>query len=254
MKISKIYSNQPNIFEPIEFNDGFNVIIGEIRLHDNQNKDSHNLGKSKLAELIDFGFLKQRRKESFLFKHISRFSEFVFFFEIKLNDGSYLTIRRSVAKHTQLYFKKHNTKYQDYRFLEDVEWDYQKLTFDKAKLLLDGLLNLTSINPWDYRTAISYALRNQDDFNDIFQLKKFSRGKDIDWKPYIGHILGFNSDKLKLNYKLKINIDKISDQLEDLQKEIGLYQGDEEEMLHDGLSLKHKDAESLQEQLDSLNF
>ncbi|HIF5960191.1 TPA: DUF2326 domain-containing protein [Vibrio parahaemolyticus] len=254
MKISKIYSNQPHIFKPIEFNDGFNVIIGEIRLHDNQDKDSHNLGKSKLAELIDFGFLKKRRKESFLFKHMSRFSEFVFFFEIKLNDGSYLTIRRSVAKNTQLYFKKHSTKYQDYRFLEDAEWDYQKLTLDKAKLLLDGLLNLTSINPWDYRTAISYALRNQDDFNDIFQLKKFSRGKDIAWKPYIGHILGFNSDNLKLNYELKASIDKISDQLKDLQKEIGLYQGDEEEMLHDALSLKRKDAESLQEQLDSLNF
>ncbi|MBF4371432.1 DUF2326 domain-containing protein, partial [Vibrio anguillarum] len=60
MKISKIYSNKPDIFEPIEFNEGFNVIIGQIRLRDDKNKDSHTLGKSKLAELIDFGFLKKR--------------------------------------------------------------------------------------------------------------------------------------------------------------------------------------------------
>ncbi|MCW8348991.1 DUF2326 domain-containing protein [Vibrio sp. ZSDZ65] len=157
-------------------------------------------------------------------------------------------------KNTQLFFKKHSTKYQDYRFLEDSDWDYQKLTFDNAKLLLDSFLNLTSISPWDYRMAVSYALRKQDDFNDIFQLKKFSRGKDLSWKPYIGHILGFNADNLKSNYELKIDIEKVTAQLAELQKEIGLYQGDEEEMLRDALSLKHQDAEALQEQLNALNF
>ncbi|ATC60049.1 DUF2326 domain-containing protein [Vibrio anguillarum] len=254
MKISKIYSNKPDIFEPIEFNEGFNVIIGQIRLRDDKNKDSHNLGKSKLAELIDFGFLKKRHKETFLFKHMSRFTEFVFFFEVKLNDGTYLTIRRSVEKNTQIFFKKHSTKFQDYRFLEDSDWDYPKLAYDKAKLLLDSFLNLTSISPWDYRMAVSYALRKQDDFNDIFQLKKFGRGKDLSWKPYIGHILGFNAENLKNNYELKASIEKVVAQLADLQKEIGLYQGDEEEMLQDALSLKSQDAEALQEQLDILNF
>lgn len=254
MKISKIYSNKPDIFQPIEFNEGFNVIIGQIRLRDDKDKDSHNLGKSKLAELIDFGFLKKRHKETFLFKHMSRFTEFVFFFEIKLNDGTYLTIRRSVKKNTQIFIKKHSTRFQDYRFLDDSDWDYPKLTYDKAKLLLDSFLNLTSISPWDYRMAVSYALRKQDDFNDIFQLKKFGRGKDLSWKPYIGHILGFNAENLKSNYELKANIEKVAAQLADLQKEIGLYQGDEEEMLQDALALKLQDVEALQEQLDNLNF
>lgn len=254
MKISKIYSNKPNVFEPIEFNDGFNVIIGEIRLHDDKNKDSHNLGKSKLAELIDFGFLKKRSNSTFLFKHLSQFEEFVFFFEIKLNDGNYITIRRSVAKNTQIYIKRHTERYQDFTTLSDTNWDYEKLTFDKAKLLLDSFLNLTSISPWNYRMAMSYALRNQDDFNDIFQLKKFGRGKDLSWKPYIGHVLGFDAENLKNNYELKISIDKITDKLADLQKEIGLYQGDEEEMLQDALSLKLQDAQTLQEQLDAFNF
>ncbi len=254
MKISTIYSNKPDLFEPITFNDGFNVILGQIRLPENKNKDSHNLGKSKLAELIDFGFLKKRHKDTFLFKHFDRFSTFVFYFEIKLNDGSFLTIRRSIAKNTQIYLKKHITGNQNFRYLEDDDWDYAKLALDKAKLLLDGLLNLTAIGPWNYRTAISYALRSQNDFKEIFQLSKFGRGRDIQWKPYIGHLLGFNSDNLKLNYELKATIDKLTKQLGDLQREIGLYQGDEEEMLHDFLDLKRKEAGSLEEQLDSLNF
>ncbi|WP_241617623.1 DUF2326 domain-containing protein [Rosenbergiella epipactidis] len=253
MKISKIYSNTPQIFETIKFNDGFNVIIGEIKLHNNKDKDSHNLGKSKLADLIDFGFLKKRNKEMFLFKHFERFSEFVFYFEIKLNSGKYITIRRSVSDNSKIHIKRHDCDNQNFTTLSDAEWDYKKLTFDKAKLLLDSLLNLTSISPWDYRMAISYALRRQDDFNDIFQLKKFGP-KHISWKPYIGHLLGFDAENLIKNYELKNSIDKISEKLDELQKEIGLYQGDEEEMLKDALALKLQDAQIIQEQLDSFNF
>lgn len=254
MKISQIYSNKPNIFKPIKFNKGFNVIIGEIKLHGNKDKDSHNLGKSKLAELIDFGFLKQRHKNTFLFKHFDLFSEFVFYFEFELNDGTYITVRRSVKKNTQIYFKRHSLSLQDYSFLADSGWDYQKLSFEKAKLLMDSFLNLTSISPWDYRMTVSYALRNQDDFNDIFQLKKFGPAKHITWKPYIGHVLGFDAENLKENYVLKASIDKISEKLEELQKEIGVYQGDEEEMLQDALSTKLQDAKALQSQLDEFNF
>ncbi|ELI8019575.1 DUF2326 domain-containing protein [Yersinia enterocolitica] len=253
MKISKIYSNIPKVFEPIKFNDGFNVIIGEIQLHNDKDKDSHNLGKSKLADLIDFGFLKKRNKEMFLFKHFDRFAEFVFYFEIKLNDGKYITIRRSVSDNSKIHIKRHDYDNQNFTTLSDAEWDYKKLTFDKAKLLLDSLLNLTSISPWDYRMAISYALRRQDDFNDIFQLKKFGP-KHISWKPYIGHLLGFDAENLIKNYELKNSIDKIAEKLDELQKEIGLYQGDEEEMLKDALALKLQDAQVIQEQLDSFNF
>lgn len=253
MKISKIYSNKPSIFEPIEFSEGFNVIIGEIRLPENKDRDSHNLGKSKLTELIDFGFLKKRHKETFLFKHFDRFSEFVFYFEFKLNDGSFLTVRRSVEKNTQIYLKRHTQGMQDFSFLADSGWDYEKLPFDKARLLMDSFLNLTSIIPWDYRMTVNYALRNQDDFNDIFQLKKFGP-RHIAWKPYVGHTLGFDANNLTENYELKASIDKLTVKITDLQKEIGDYQGDEEEMLQDALATKLQYAETLQSQLDQFNF
>lgn len=253
MKLSKIYSNRPSAFEPIIFNDGFNVIIGKIKLAEEATKDSHNLGKSKLAELIDFGFLKKRSNSIFLFKHYDRFCDFVFFFEIKLNNGKFLTIRRSVNNNTKISLKKHEGKNQDYTNLIDDQWDYANLAIGNAKLILDSILNLTSISPWDYRMAISYALRRQDDFNDIFQLQKFGP-KHISWKPYIGHLLGFDSDNLKKNYELKNNIDKAYVILNELQKELGLFKGNEEEMLKDALSLKIKNAEALENQLNEFNF
>ncbi|WP_457809629.1 hypothetical protein, partial [Aeromonas salmonicida] len=65
MKLSKIYSNKHDLFAPIEFNEGFNVIFAEIRLPENQDKDTHNLGKSKLMELIDYCLLKERKPSFF---------------------------------------------------------------------------------------------------------------------------------------------------------------------------------------------
>ncbi len=46
MKLSKIYSNFPEVFPEIHFRDGLNVVLAEIRLPENKNKDTHNLGKS----------------------------------------------------------------------------------------------------------------------------------------------------------------------------------------------------------------
>jgi len=96
MKLSKLYSNKPDLFETIIFSSGLNVIQAEIRLPENKKKDTHNLGKSTLGKLLDFCFLSQKKSEFFLFKHEQLFKQFVFFLELELEDGSYLTIRRGV--------------------------------------------------------------------------------------------------------------------------------------------------------------
>jgi uncharacterized protein YydD (DUF2326 family) len=49
-------------FEPILFNRGLNIIMGEIRLPENMEKDTHNLGKSTLASLLDYCLLKQNQQ------------------------------------------------------------------------------------------------------------------------------------------------------------------------------------------------
>src|SRR5664279_3973084 len=90
MKLSKLYSNMP-MFGPIDFIDSLNVVLAEIRLPENRNKDTHNLGKTTLGRLLDFCFLAGRDARFFLFKHVDLFKGFVFFLEIELVDASYVT-------------------------------------------------------------------------------------------------------------------------------------------------------------------
>ena len=100
MKLSKLYSNQPDIFTPVSFNTGLCVVLAEIRLAQNREKDTHNLGKSTLGRLIDFGLLAGRDPKFFLFKHENLFEDFVFFLEIELLDETYVTVRRGVKEAT----------------------------------------------------------------------------------------------------------------------------------------------------------
>jgi uncharacterized protein YydD (DUF2326 family) len=70
MKLSRLYSNKPELFEPVDFAPGLNVVMAEIRLPENRDKDTHNLGKTTLGRLLDFGFLAGRDPKFFLFKHL----------------------------------------------------------------------------------------------------------------------------------------------------------------------------------------
>jgi uncharacterized protein YydD (DUF2326 family) len=253
MKLAKIYSNKDSTFSPVFFNEGLNVVLGEIHLPENRDKDTHNLGKSKLAEIIDFCFLKKRNSEQFLFKHINLFESFIFFLEVELNNGGYLTIKRSVSSNTKIYIKKHSKKHQDFTGLDDGEWDYEKISITNAGLLLDALFSLKSVSPWSYRNTINYALRSQGDFKDIFKLSNFI-GKHLYWKPYVGKNLGFNSDDLKISYELQYDIEQQEDYLSELLKEVGDFQGDQEETLNGLLAIKQDESVKIQSQLDTFNF
>lgn len=79
-------------------------------------------------------------------------------------------------------------------------------------------------------------------------------GRHLYWKPYIGKILGFNSDNLKKNYELSYEIERAKEVLADLRADVGEILGDEEEVLTSLLVIKNKEAESLQKQLDTFNF
>ena len=191
MKISKLYSNKPNIFEPIYFNIGIknsknetpneyvdllNVIFAEIVLHKDEKSDSHNLGKTTLANLFDFMFLKDiniNTSKHFLHINEDLFKDFTFYLEILLNSGEFLTVRRSVKDNTRIFFKKHNENYQNYVELPDEDWDVKEIPIQKARQLFDSYLDLSVIKPWGYRMGISYFLRTQQDYNDPFQISKF---------------------------------------------------------------------------------
>lgn len=250
MKLSKLYSNKPDLFETIIFSSGLNVIQAEIRFPENKKKDTHNLGKSTLGKLLDFCFLSQKKSEFFLFKHEQLFKQFVFFLELELEDGSYLTIRRSVTDATRISIKKHTDSHQD--FTQLAHWDHENVPFDKAKEILDSILNFYLIKPWQYRKILGYLLRSQDDYRDVFQLRKFA-SKHKDWKPFLAHILGFNSDLIVKHYELEAKLKDAQDRETIVKQELG---GSIEDISRiDGLLLlKQQDVNERQRLLDKFDF
>jgi len=252
MKLSKLYSNKPDLFVPIEFQLGLNVVLAEIRLPKNRNKDTHNLGKTTLGQMIDFCFLARRDPKFFLFKHEELFKDFVFFMEIELPDSSYLTIKRGIKEAPKISFKKHKASHQDLTELIEEEWDHPNLPFDRAREMLDSQLDWRAVSPWDYRKGLGYQLRSQDDFQDVFQLRRFV-GSHADWKPYIAQILGFDYKLIAQHYKKEAQLEDKKAKAEAIKVELG-GSNDDVNNIEGILLLKKKDAEKKQMLLDAFDF
>lgn len=252
MKLSKFYSNKPDLFEPVDFNQGLNVVMAEIRLPENRKKDTHNLGKTTLGRLLDFGFLAKKKANFFLFKHMDIFKHFVFFLEIGLQDASFVTVRRSVEDATRISFKKHEAGHQDFSELPLFEWDHQNVPFDRAQKILDSLLDWSALKPWSFRKGLGYLLRSEEDFREVFQLRKFA-SKHADWKPFLAHILGFNAQLVDDHYEKKAVLQKKKEDERTIKNELGGTIKDISK-IEGILLLKQKEAEKKQELIDAFDF
>lgn len=252
MKLSRLYSSKPDLFEPVEFVQGLNVVMAEIRLPENRNKDTHNLGKTTLGRLLDFGFLAKRDPKFFLFKHVELFKDFIFFLEIELEDASFVTIRRGVEEATKISFKRHEAGHQDLSGLPLAEWDHQDMPFDRARDLLDGLLDWRALKPWAFRKGLGYLLRSQDDFRDVFHLRKFAAAHS-DWKPFLAHVLGFDAQLVAKHYEKEEQLAEKQSTAQTIKNELG---GSIEDIskIEGILLLKQKEAEKKQKQLDAFDF
>lgn len=252
MRLSKLYSNKPEVFKPVEFVGGLNVVMAEIRHPENRRKDTHNLGKTTLGRLLDFGFLSGKDPKYFLFKHLDLFESFVFFLEVELEDASFVTIRRSVADATKVSFKKHEARGQDFSNLTTTDWDHQDIAFERARELLDGILDWRGLKPWSYRKALGYLLRSQEDFREVFQLRKFA-SKHADWKPFLAHLLGFDARLVSDHYAKELELTKKQETANAIKMELG---GSVEDIskVEGILLLKKKDAEKKQKLLDAFDF
>ncbi len=252
MKLSRFYSNKPDVIEPVDFVPGLNVVIAEIRLPENRNKDTHNLGKTILGRLLDFVFLARRDPGFFLFKHTERFKDFIFFLEIELEDASFVTIRRGVEDATKISLKRHETGHQDLSALPVSEWDHQDVPFDRARDLLDGLLDWRAVKPWTFRKGLGYLLRSQDDFRDVFHLRKFA-STHSDWKPFLAHVLGFNDQLVAQHYEKENKLTEKLATAQTINNELG---GSIEDIskIEGLLLLKQKEAERKQKLLNAFDF
>jgi uncharacterized protein YydD (DUF2326 family) len=252
MKLSRLYSNRPNLFDAIDFVPGLNVVLAQIRLPENMKKDTHNLGKTTIGRLIDFCFLSKRDDEFFLFKHPSLFGSFVFFLEVELLDGGYLTIGRSIREHSKINLKRHAARAQDLSDLPEEDWDHAAVPFERARTILDGLLNLNALKPWAYRKGLGYLVRTQEDYLDVFQLGKF-QAAHIDWKPYVAHVLGFRGEVVQELYECENEIEELMGAADTIRKELG---GSVEDLskVEGILQIKQAEADKKAELLEAFDF
>ena len=250
MKFSKIYSNKITQFHNIEFNEGLNVILAEIRDKSKTEKDTHGLGKTLLISIIDFLLLKNISQKSKFFLTKGGFEEQVFFAELKLNSGKYIIIRRGVDNPTKISFKINEYKLDG--FQTQLNWDEENLPLDKAKQKLNEYLEFDVLPAWSYRKPVTYFLRTQNDFRDVFKLDKF-KGRDKDWKPFMFDVLGFNGAVIRQKYDLE-------DEKKELEKKIDLLQQEadinieERDKIAGLLDIKSDDKKKIGDKIDKFNF
>lgn len=254
MQISKLYSNLKDKFHDIVFNiDGLNIVYAEITDPENYNKDTHNLGKTTLIELIDFMLLKKRSKESFLFKHSNLFKDFEFFLELSLSGGAkYLTIKRSVKSNTKISLLLHEERQKDFSAEVMDIWTHSDVPLAKAKALLDAYLSFEPIKPWTFRVGLPYFLRSQYDYQDVFQLNRF-KGQHKDWKPYLFQILGFDGNLMKRTYDIDDEVSEVESQIRIVRRE---FPGsiDSIDKLNGKILLVDNEIRDLETSLDTLSF
>ncbi|MCP5049137.1 MAG: DUF2326 domain-containing protein, partial [bacterium] len=191
MKLVKIYTNGKP-FHNTRFNPGFNVILGEPKEKKDNTKDTHNLGKTLLIYVIDFLLLKKTDKNHVFVKHRDIFKGYEFYLEIKLNSGKFLVTRRGIDNQSKISFKLNSSELEG--FDQDLRWDHENVPFKKAVTILDGYLAFDVAPTWQYRKSISYFLRTQQDFQDVFQLAKYNKGPHREWKPFLFDMLGFDGE------------------------------------------------------------
>lgn len=218
MKINKIYSNKPEIFPAIEFHDGLNVIFGQVRDYKEKDKDVHNLGKTFLITIIDFCLLVGIDNRHPFKINESAFKDFVFFIEI-YDENKRITIRRSTERHTKVSIYTGTLSYQYLTQLDDELWTYRDILLRDAVEIVDSIVKIYPLHPrYNYRKALSYVMRRQTDYGEVFKTSPFSHSPDSDWKLFLALILGFDYEDFAEKYRLNSLIDERETYAKSLKK------------------------------------
>ena len=246
MKLIKVFSDGP--FKNVRFNEGYNIILATI--HDKENKkDTHNLGKTSLLVVIDFLLLSTYTKRSPILSN-PIFSKQTFFLELLLNSGKYLIIRRGIEKPSKISFKLNETSLVGFDI--PTEWDEENIAFEEAKDMLNTFLDYDVLTNWSYRKSISYFLRSQKDYLDVFQLNKF-KGKHIGWKPFVFDLLGFDGSLVEKKLKCDDEIVAKKSEISTLQKQASIDIAERDKII--GLiEIKTEEKARTEGEIDKFNF
>lgn len=247
MKLMKVYSDGE--FKNVSFNDGFNIVLATI--HDCEHKkDTHNLGKTSLLVVIDFLLLCTYDKKNHPVLSNPIFADQRFGLEIKLNNGKYLVIKRGLNSPSKVSFKLNEVALPNFSFPN--EWDYEDMAFKTAQNQLNEYLGFDVLTKWTYRKSISYFLRTQKDYLDVFQLNKFT-GKHIYWKPFVFDLLGFNGELVSEKLKIDEDINKKEVEILTLQRQASIDVAERDKIL--GLiDIKLEEKRQTESEIDKFNF
>jgi len=214
LKLVKLYSNKPDSFPEIIFHDGLNVVYASVTKKTNDKRSSHSLGKTLLADLIDYMLIKEADKDFFL-KSKDIFEDFVFFLEVQTSSNLCITIERAARGKVSLYTSKFSTNVLNETEFSVVE---KSLGVESARSKLDQLLQLSIVRTAlaTYRKGLRYCLRRQEEFLEIFKAKNVPE-KDRDWKPYLSGLLGINPDLVAAKYTTKENINRLTTAIKELE-------------------------------------
>ena len=242
MKLVKIFANKN--FKNIEFNEGFNVVLAVINDQENK-KDTHNLGKTYLTHVIDFILLGDKR-----YFENDVFEDVIFYGELKLNNGKYLLLKRAVDPASKISFKLNEFKSND--FNPPLSWDFENIPFERSKKKLNEFLNFDVVKNYDYRKSITYFLRTQQDYLDVYKLNKF-KSRHIDWKPFVFELLGYDSNLIVEKYILEDEIKSNESSIQTLEDEAKT-NPKERDRLAGLLDIKQQELTEAQDSIDRFNF
>ena len=246
MKLIRVFSDGP--FKNVKFSEDYNVVLATI--HDKENKkDTHNLGKTSLLVVIDFLLLSTFSKKSPILAN-PIFSKQTFFLELLLNSGKYLVIRRGIEKPSKISFKLNEVPLASFDL--PTEWDEENVAFEEAKDMLNKYLGYDVLTNWPYRKSISYFLRSQKDYLDVFQLNKF-KGKHISWKPFVFDLLGFDGSLVENKLQCDDDIVAKKSEIATLQKQASIDITERDKII--GLiEIKTEEKNRTEGEIDKFNF
>lgn len=227
-------------------NSHFNVVLAIIS--DMESKDdAHNLGKTSLVHVIDFLLLGKFNKKFF---ENELFQGQIFYCEIELNNGNYLIIRRQVDFPTKISFKLNDTKQNGFNVPDN--WDHEDIGFDKAKEYLNSYLGFNVLQNYNFRKSITYFLRTQQDYLDVYKLNKF-QGKHKTWKPFVFELLGFDGELITKKLELEELAEKQREKISILKQEANVDIGEKDKLL--GLiDIKEQEKQNTEATIDKFDF
>jgi uncharacterized protein YydD (DUF2326 family) len=118
--------------------------------------------------------------------------------------------------------------------------------------MLNEFLSFDVLKNRSYRKSITYFLRSQQDYLDVFKLNKF-QGKHKDWKPFVFDLLGFNGDIIKEKLELEEDIEELKKKLNTLKTEAQI-DTSEKDRLEGLLEIKINELKEIETLIDKFNF